>query len=221
MLRRLLILLCAAALLLPLGGLADSIVRLNTPAPPAEGEALASPTPAPSPTPIAAPAEETADAAPADAAPAEETAAAAPAESAPRWSDTQPFGIRHGPRETKRVAITMDDCYERAYVRELFELCQEYGVSCTFFPLGDQLKAADAELWRAIAESPCEIGSHTNHHTKMTNTPRSGWTRSWATTTAWSPCGRPSGPTRSGSGSCRRSSGPATGTAMSTWCSGT
>ena len=35
----------------------------------------------------------------------------------------------------------------------------------TFFPLGDQLKKADADLWRAIADSDCEIGSHTNHHT--------------------------------------------------------
>lgn len=99
---------------------------------------------------------------------------AAEEEKAPTYADTQAFGIRNGPRDAKRVAVTMDDCYERERVREAFELCKQYGVVMTFFPLGDQLKAKDASLWREIVDYGCEIGSHTMHHTKMTKMSRGG-----------------------------------------------
>ena len=91
-----------------------------------------------------------------------------------RYCDSQPFGIRNGSRDVKRVAITVDDCYERDKVEAIFELIQANGGRCTFFPLGDQLKVADRALWRRIAASDFEIGSHTNHHTKMTVMSRSG-----------------------------------------------
>ena len=93
---------------------------------------------------------------------------AAETETLARWSDSQPFGIRNGPRDRKRVAITMDDCYNRGLMREIFDFCQELGVPITFFPLGEQIKQKDAELWKEIAASNCEIGNHTNHHTNMT-----------------------------------------------------
>ncbi len=97
------------------------------------------------------------------AAAAEESAAPGPG------ADTRPFPIRHGSRDEKRVAITMDDCNSRWAVRELFALCGQYGVPVTFFPTGSQLKAEDAELWRAIAASDCEIGSHTLSHRRLTS----------------------------------------------------
>ena len=85
-----------------------------------------------------------------------------------RYCDTVKFGIRNGPRDQKRVAVTVDDCYEQDKVQAIFDLCNEYNVRITFFPLGDQLFPKDREMWRAIAASDCEIGSHTMHHTKMT-----------------------------------------------------
>ena len=91
-----------------------------------------------------------------------------------RYCDSQGFGIRNGSRDFKRVAVTVDDCYEIDKVQAVFDLCQEYGVRVTFFPLGDQLHEKDREVWRAIAASDCEIGSHTMHHTKMTAMSRSG-----------------------------------------------
>lgn len=87
------------------------------------------------------------------------------------WCETQPFGIRHGPREGRRVAITMDDCNNIQRVRELFELSRQYDIPVTFFPTGSMLKDQDAELWRAIAASDCEIGSHTMHHRRLTDLP--------------------------------------------------
>ncbi len=112
---------------------------------------------------------------PAETEPEETPSAEAPEEDrGPRYADSQGFGIRNGPRDAKRVAVTMDDCYERDKVREAFEICKQYGVVMTFFPLGDQLKAKDAELWREIVDYGCEIGSHTMHHTKMTKMSRGG-----------------------------------------------
>ncbi len=93
-----------------------------------------------------------------------------------RYCDSQRFGIRNGPRDVKRVAITVDDCYNKDLLKAIFELVNQYGVRITFFPLGDQLHEKDREIWRAIAASNCEIGSHSMHHTKMTAISRSGIT---------------------------------------------
>lgn len=77
----------------------------------------------------------------------------------------QPFVLRNGSREDKRIAITMDDCYQIEYVQALFDLAQETGIKVTFYPIGVMIKEEDAELWRAIAQSDCEIGSHMWNHT--------------------------------------------------------
>lgn len=77
------------------------------------------------------------------------------------------FAVRHGSREVAKVAITIDDCYDRESLRKAFELCQRYGVPATVFPIGDQLMDEDAELWQTIAASDWEIGSHTYHHSAL------------------------------------------------------
>lgn len=82
-------------------------------------------------------------------------------------ADGLPFAIRNGSRDLPRVAVTVDDCFDMEKTREIFELVQELGVAITFFPLGCQLKEEDGDLWRAIAESPCEIGSHTFGHFRL------------------------------------------------------
>ena len=85
--------------------------------------------------------------------------------------DGMKFAVRNGSREEPRIAITIDDCYDRDHVREAFELAQQYGIAITFFPLGDQILEQDAELWQAIAASNCEIGNHTYHHHKLGTLP--------------------------------------------------
>ncbi len=74
------------------------------------------------------------------------------------------FVICRGDREQKRIAITMDDCFDMSRARDALALCKEYGVTMTFFPLGDTLKEEDAEFWQEVIDAGCEIGSHTNHH---------------------------------------------------------
>lgn len=78
---------------------------------------------------------------------------------------TLPWAVRHGDRESKRIAITVDDCGYIEQVRNIWALCQELGVKVTFFPAGRNLHEEDAELWREIAASPlAEIGSHSQRH---------------------------------------------------------
>ena len=82
---------------------------------------------------------------------------------------TDGFTVEYGDREQKRIAITIDDCYGLEYVRAALDISQENSVPFTFFVLGNVLKQDDADLWRAVATSSCEIGNHTYNHTKLSS----------------------------------------------------
>lgn len=77
------------------------------------------------------------------------------------------FTVRYGDRSQKRICITVDDCANIEMLQAIFDLSQELNVPMTFFTLGYVLQEEDAELWRAIAESDCEIGNHTYNHKSM------------------------------------------------------
>ena len=74
------------------------------------------------------------------------------------------FTLNHGSRESKKIAITMDDVYEREWVWKAVELCRQYGITMTFFPIGINLKEKDRDNWRAVLDAGCEIGSHSMNH---------------------------------------------------------
>lgn len=78
------------------------------------------------------------------------------------------INIRHGNRNLPRIALTIDDCYDRQYILEAIELCEEYHVAMTFFPIGNALKFADGSLWQRALDAGCEIGNHTWGHKKLT-----------------------------------------------------
>ena len=87
------------------------------------------------------------------------------------------FILHHGDRNVSRIAITVDDCYKSAteWIRRDVELCNEYGVRMTFFPLVNTgcLEEKYRDLWQEVLDSGCEIGTHTNYHVKMGN--RDAW----------------------------------------------
>ena len=83
------------------------------------------------------------------------------------------FTMYHGNREEKSICITIDDLADTEMVQAIFELGQELDVPMTFFVLGYVLKEEDADLWRAIAESSCEIGNHTYAHQSLPDLGRS------------------------------------------------
>ena len=74
------------------------------------------------------------------------------------------FMLFHGSRDSRKIAITMDDVNEREWVWKSADLCRQYGVTMTFFPVGFNLKEEDRENWKAVIDSGCEIGSHSSVH---------------------------------------------------------
>ena len=78
------------------------------------------------------------------------------------------FTLRYGDRSMPRIAITIDDCYDRKHILAAIELCEEYGIPVTFFPIGKALKFADSALWQRALDAGCEIGNHSWGHTNLT-----------------------------------------------------
>ena len=74
------------------------------------------------------------------------------------------FTVNHGPRDSKKIAITMDDVYETEWVWKSVELCKQYGITMTYFPIGINVREEDGENWRALLDAGCEIGSHSMNH---------------------------------------------------------
>lgn len=75
--------------------------------------------------------------------------------------------VRCGDREQKKLAITMDDCYDIHQVCAAVELCEQYGIPLTFFPIGNALKYKDAEVWQRALDAGCEIGNHSWGHKRL------------------------------------------------------
>lgn len=76
--------------------------------------------------------------------------------------------VRHGDRTSLKIAITIDDCYDARYIQAALELCKDYNIKMTFFPIGNALKYADADLWKSVVEAGCEIGNHSWGHKDLT-----------------------------------------------------
>ena len=77
------------------------------------------------------------------------------------------FPVRYGDRENRKIAITMDDANEREYVWKTVELCQQHGITMTFFPIGCNLHEEDRENWQKLLDAGCEIGNHTSFHESL------------------------------------------------------
>ena len=88
------------------------------------------------------------------------------------------FVLHHGDRSSPKIAVTVDDCYKTAkeWIERDVELCKQYGVSMTFFPVvyTGCLEEKYRDLWQSVLDSGCEIGTHTYSHLKMSNRDASG-----------------------------------------------
>ena len=77
------------------------------------------------------------------------------------------FAVPYGSRAEKRIAITVDDCFDLSYAWKIRDMLKELGVVATFFPIGKQLKEEDRDNWRQVLDNGNEIGSHNWGHYKM------------------------------------------------------
>lgn len=85
-------------------------------------------------------------------------------------STESPRVIFHGPRTDRVVALTFDDGYAPANVRQIFEELTRAGVAATFFVNGAYLRL-DPQLWRSIAAAGYPIGNHTVLHQDVRGRP--------------------------------------------------
>lgn len=77
------------------------------------------------------------------------------------------FTVNHGSRNSKKIAITMDDMFDTEWTWKTLDLCKQYGITMTFFPIGRSLKEEERDNWRALIEAGCEIGSHSSFHAQF------------------------------------------------------
>ena len=81
------------------------------------------------------------------------------------------FAVKHGSRESKKVAITVDDCYKTAteWIAADVELCKQYGIHMTFFPIVKTgcLEEKYRNLWQSVLDAGCEIGCHGYQHLRL------------------------------------------------------
>lgn len=76
---------------------------------------------------------------------------------------------RNGPRDKRRIAVTVDDCFNQLRLTEILDLCDQYRVKMTFFPVGKEIRETDRDLWRRVVDAGHEIGCHTNNHRRLTS----------------------------------------------------
>lgn len=77
------------------------------------------------------------------------------------------FVVYHGSREEKRVAITVDDCYNLDCLADMVAMAKEFDIPLTFFVLGNMLHPEDRALWQSVLDAGCEIGNHSYGHPDM------------------------------------------------------
>ncbi len=71
--------------------------------------------------------------------------------------------IRQHPNVGKRIALTFDDGPHRQYTAKILDILEEFGVSATFFVIGENAEK-NPGLIRRILCSGHEIGNHTFSH---------------------------------------------------------
>ena len=81
-----------------------------------------------------------------------------------------PLVVFHGPRTARVVALTFDDGYAPANVRQIFGELTRAGVTATFFVNGAYMRW-DPKLWRSIADAGFPIGNHTVLHEDVRGRP--------------------------------------------------
>lgn len=79
--------------------------------------------------------------------------------------------IERNKNANKKIAITIDDCFQVSNLRELIDLANAYGCKLTIFPIGNQLdEPSEAELQgllNSAVQHGFQIENHTMNHTQV------------------------------------------------------
>lgn len=81
--------------------------------------------------------------------------------------------VYHGQTEARRIAVTVDDCYQIGNLRAIVDLAEANGAKLTLFPVGETLRSdAMAELMKRCAfDLGFEIENHTYSHARIFRLP--------------------------------------------------
>ena len=79
-----------------------------------------------------------------------------------------PLVVRRVQTTSRVVALTFDDGYSMAALREVMDILQDEGVTATFFVNGMYLKR-DPQLWTELAAAGFPVGNHTWSHRLATS----------------------------------------------------
>ena len=99
--------------------------------------------------------------------------AAAPVGPAPTEPPLAPIDgplaplVYNGPREKPVIALTIDDCFDKAVLLRILGILQEQRVNATFFPIG-RIAQANADALRQVAAAGFPVANHTWSHSDMT-----------------------------------------------------
>lgn len=74
------------------------------------------------------------------------------------------YVVRNGDRSQKKVAITVDDCYNAEYLKRIHELSKELDFPITWFVVGICLRDGEEDVWHDIIAHGSEIGNHSWRH---------------------------------------------------------
>ena len=81
----------------------------------------------------------------------------APARDAETEKLLEDFTLKHGSREKKMVAFTVDDCYQerRQFIEQDVALCNQYGIHMTFFPIYKTgcLQERYRDIWQRLLDA--------------------------------------------------------------------
>lgn len=77
------------------------------------------------------------------------------------------YVVRHGDRESKKIAITVDDGWNMEAVYKIHELSMELDFPVTWFMVGKLFVADDLEMWEEALAHGDELGSHTWKHAQL------------------------------------------------------
>jgi peptidoglycan/xylan/chitin deacetylase (PgdA/CDA1 family) len=75
--------------------------------------------------------------------------------------------INHGSRDTKKVAITIDDGAGAEFIGKTLDKLRELDVRATLFPMGSWVDHSP-EVWARAVEEGHELGNHTYSHAFLT-----------------------------------------------------
>ncbi len=76
--------------------------------------------------------------------------------------------VEHGPTDRKRIAITVDDCFQLDNLKTILSCAYQNGAKLTLFPIGENIvRDGMSDILKASVQMGYEIENHTYSHARI------------------------------------------------------